>query len=743
VLETARPYATRMRIRTRLLLLSLAVLVPALIGAAVGIAYVYDEQRTLHRQNLRETARALALLLDRELGERETILKVLAASPALEAGDLRAFYDHARALVDRSHSTIILSDLDGLQLLNTRLPLESPRPRMLPMEREFRARYGPEPTLVSNLYLPPAGLGPASFAIQVPVRHKGEIRQFLSMATFASQLQRLFSDQGLPAEWHATILDREGVIVARSIEAERFVGSRVRPELLAQLREAPEGFHPGLTLGGTPAVAFFSRSPRSEWFFLVSVPDSELDRAGLRAAAYLGTITLLLLGLAVAVAFAVGRGIAGPMESLRRAAERLGRNEPVQDRTYGVVEVDDVRQAMAEASGRLRRTNAELEHQVAEAVASYESSQRALVQAQKLEALGRLTGGIAHDFNNVLQTLTTGLQAARLDAPDKVRLLLATCERAVARGSELARQLMVFGRVQEVRVETFELGLRLLEAQPMLSGALPTNIAFSLEAPRPLGTVKADPLQLELALLNLVLNARDAMPAGGRLQLRAWAAHGIAPADLARGDWLAISLRDSGEGMSAEVLARAFDPFFTTKGVGRGSGMGLAQAYGFARQSGGTLVLESRVGEGTTATLYLPLSAEPLPASAADEAPAAGLQGHGRVLLVEDDPLVRETVRTGLEASGFEVHAAGSADEALRHLAAGEPVEVVFTDVVMPGALSGVDLARRIARDFPRVRVVIATGYSDRSVQLPGVKALAKPYDLRQAVAALNEALGR
>jgi signal transduction histidine kinase len=733
-----------MRIRTRLLLLSLAVLVPALVGAAVGIGYVYQEQRALHRQNLRETARALALVLDRELGERETILNVLAASPALAAGDLRAFYDHARALVDNSHTTIILSDLDGRQLLNTRLPLDAPRPRMLPMEREFRARYGPEPTLVSNLYLPPAGLGPASFAIQVPVRQAGEVRQFLSMATFAGQLQRLFSDQGLPAEWQASIIDREGVVVARSRDPERFVGSRVRPELLAQLRESPEGLHPGATLEGTPAVAVFSRSPRAEWVFVVSVPDSVLDRAGLRAGAYLGAITLLLLGLAVAVAFAVGRGIAGPMESLRRAAERLGRNEPVEHRACGVVEVDEVRHAMVEASSRLRRTNAELEHQVAEAVASYETSQRALVQAQKLEALGRLTGGIAHDFNNVLQTLTTGLQAARLDAPEKVRRLLATCERAVARGSELARQLMVFGRVQEVRVEAFELGRRLFDAQAMLAGALPTSIDFSLEAPRPLGTVKADPLQLELALLNLVLNARDAMPAGGRLQLRAWAEHGIAPApDLAERDWLVIALRDTGEGMSQEVLARAFDPFFTTKGVGRGSGMGLAQAYGFARQSGGTLVLESRVGEGTTATLYLPLSAEAPREPAAAEALPAGVHGHGRVLLVEDDPLVRETVRTGLEASGFELHAAGSADEALRLLATGEPIEVVFTDVVMPGALSGVDLARRIARDFPRVRVVIATGYSDRSVNLPGVKALAKPYDLRQAVAALNEALGR
>lgn len=194
--------------------------------------------------------------------------------------------------------------------------------------------------------------------------------------------------------------------------------------------------------------------------------------------------------------------------------------------------------------------------------------------------------------------------------------------------------------------------------------------------------------------------------------------------------------------MSDEVLARALDPFFTTKAVGRGSGLGLPQAYGFARQSGGALVLRSRVGEGTTVTLVLPRAqAEPQPD--APVAPPGGLQGAGCVLLVEDDPLVRDTVRSGLEVSGFEVQTAGDADEALRLLAGAHRIDVVLTDVVMPGSMNGVDLARLLAREHPELRVVIATGYTDRSIDVPGVRTLAKPYALHQAVAALNEAMGR
>ncbi len=730
-----------MRLRFRLLLLVLAVLVPAFAVSAIGMAYVHHEQQKFNRAFLRETTRAMALALDRELGERERILLTLSSSPELASGDLRSFHAHVQAVGRALQASIILSDLKGRQILNSRLPYGEPLPHLAQPLDELQGRHDASPALVSNLYRLAGQAGPHSFAVRVPMRGPGgQVERLLMLSSPAAQLQSLLDAQHLPEGWLATITDRDGYLAARSAEGDRYVGQRLRAELLHRLPEN-EGFYEGLTMSGSNGSAYFSRAHASGWYFIVTVPTAQLQGPASRATVLMAAISLLLLALAASAASWVGRATARPMEALRQAAERLGRNEPVQPRATGIVEMDAVHAAMVGASRRMRDANADLERKVADAVSSYEQSQRALVQAQKLEALGRLTGGIAHDFNNILQTLTTGLQAASREAPEKLRALLATCQRAVTRGSELTRQLAAFGRVQEVRTETVDLVQRLAEAWPLLTGALPSNVTLSDELPFSLWPVTVDPAQLELTLLNLVMNARDAMPSGGNVRLRA-ANEPLAlpPAGLAAGHYVTLSVADDGVGMSEEVLTRAFDPFFTTKGPG--SGMGLAQAYGFARQSGGTLTLRSQQGRGTTATLYLPRArTRPAAATEADASPL--VHGRGRVLLVEDDPLVRDTVRQALEAAGFELRSAATADEALRLLAQDADFDVVFSDVVMPGTLSGIDLAQQVGRRHPGLRVVLATGYSDRRIDLPGVRTLAKPYDLQQAVDALNEALVR
>jgi len=719
-----------MRIRSRLLLLMSAVLVPALIVAGLGIGYLYNEERAFNRTSMSQIARAFALGLDNEMARRESMLRTLGNSRSLERGDLATFYRFAAAVAQEEDSAIILSDLDGRQLLNTRIPHGAPLPRMLAVERENRARLGNEVAIVSDVYLPPANLGPHSFAIQVPVRGDGKVIGFLTMASFAAQMQKLLEAQPLPQRWHATILDSQGVVVARSLEPEKFVGTPVRPEFATKLKAHGEGFHEGTTLAGVPGTVFFSRAPRSKWVFLVTVPHTLLYGPALRTALFLGAGMLLLLALGALAALSAARRISQPVEALREAAERLGHNEHVEPGAFGTDELDSVSQAMAQASARLRGTTAELERRVADAVASFEHSQRALVQAHKLEALGRLTGGIAHDFNNVLQTLTAGLDTLARDAPEERRKLLARCQRAVVRGTELARQLMAFGRVQELRAQTIDIGARLRDARTLFSGALPANVHLDYELEPALWPVTVDPTQLELALLNLVINARDAMPQGGRIVLAA----------KNEADGVLIHLSDDGEGMTEAVMARALEPFYTTKGVGKGSGMGLPQAYGFAQQHGGTLSLESRRGEGTTVKLFLPRARDAVVPERAAPPPHVA-HGAGKVLLVEDDAEVRDTVAAALRAAGFEIHTASAADEALERLAAGELYEIVLTDVVMPGALNGVDLAREVKRRFPRIAVVIATGYSERAVQVPGVQALPKPYNLRDVVEALNSAL--
>jgi signal transduction histidine kinase len=581
-----------------------------------------------------------------------------------------------------------------------------------------------------------------SFSIQIPVKRNDRILYYLEMSIFASQLQSVFMDQQLPATWLGTILDRRGIVVARNRNAEIYVGRRAHAPILQKMAVQREGFNEGTALSGERVNAFFNRAPRSGWRFVVSVPYKEMQQSAINAATFAGAFSLLLLAVAVAAAIGVGRNTARSVEQLVESAQRLGKAEPVAPLQSGITEFDAVGDALVKADGELGAARVNLERRVAEAVTVAERSQRALLQGQKLEALGRLTGGIAHDFNNVLQTLTTGLQVCMMAIKtEREQALLQSCQRAVARGVTLARQLMVFGRVQEARLETLNVGVQLKIATPLLTGALPSNIVFEVRAKDDLWNVTVDPLQLELALLNLTMNARDAMPDGGTIVLEA---HNVsldaAYDDLAPGDYVCIRLIDNGAGMSEEVSARALDPFYTTKHIGKGAGMGLPQAYGFAKQGGGTLILSSDPGNGTVVTIYLPRAMQEASLPRLEDNSLPRQRATGTVLFVEDDPQVRETVTPALAVTGLDVKVAHNGEEAVRMLET-EHFNLVFSDIVMPGTVSGIDLAHIIRERFPRTRIVLATGYSERRINLPGVRLLAKPYSMSEAIAALNNEL--
>lgn len=731
-----------MRIRTRLLLLVLAVLVPAFLAATFGIGYMYEEERTFHRESMRETARALALVIDKEVATREALLKALAESPALNKRDFEGFYRHAQALAKERDVAIILHKTDGVeQIVNTRHPYGSQLPAMLPIARQLRAEHAADATVVSNLYLPPVGQE-YSFAIQVPVKRDGKVLYYLVMGSYVTQLQSVFAEQSLPHEWLAGIVDRHGMLLARSKDPDKFIGKPVRDDFAKALLIG-DGFHEGMTLAGVRATAFFSRAPTSGWTFFVSVPNSTLKRPAEDTALLMGGISLLLIAITALAALAIARRTARSVEALRRSAEALGRGERVAREHTGTLEIDAVNAAMMQAGEEIRSARSDLEQRVAEAVASAERSQRALLQAQKLEALGRLTGGIAHDFNNILQTVATGLELAQLRSTEPLAIsALESCKRAVHRAAELTRQLGAFGRVQDARLETIDPHRQLLEMKTLLRSGLRGDIDFQLDVPMHLWPVTVDPLQFELALLNLTINARDAMSSGGVLQLQARnETLNVQTGDLAPGQYLRITVADNGEGMTADVLAKALDPFFTTKSVGKGSGVGLPQAYGFARQSGGTLVLRSQPGAGTQVMLYLPRVHRPMTQPRQDtDMPVHKAQGE-TLLFVEDDPLVRDVVSPALEAAGFRVLRAADGEQALRMLEAGEHIDVLFTDIVMPGSLNGIELAERARARFPDMPVVLATGYTEQRVQMPAVRTLAKPYEVSQVVDALLEAL--
>jgi signal transduction histidine kinase len=742
-----------MRIRTRLLLLILSILFPAVVAASVAVWYVYQEQRKAEVAGTREAVRALALLADRELLAMEGILRTLAASPALRKGDFATFHDYARRVAPPDQSVIVVTDLEGRQLLNSRRPFGAPTPQGKSNLMALRRMQGPQGTVVSDLFIAPVGKRP-DIAVQIPVQVDGRLRHYLAMGMAAERLVPLLVQQGLPPQWTASLVDRQGRVIARSRDAHKFIGMNVRPALRARiLAGEPSGVHQGVTLSGIDTMAFFSRAPLSGWTVILSVPLAEMRRPAIYAAIGFTAMIALMLALSITGAHWYARRTAAPIERLRRSAEALGAGEPVAALSSGMAEADAVSRALADAGARIRDNEAELERKVAEAVAAAERAQRALLQGQKLEALGRLTAGIAHDFNNVLQTLSGALQLIPLTQDRaRVQALAETCQRAIARATALTGQMRSFGTVQDARLATVDPATAVHNVLPMLKNALPDNVELVLdlqEASEPLWPVTIDPLQLELALLNLVINARDAMPAGGKVHvaLRNEALPGAVQdqtarqaAGLAPGDYLRVAVADSGTGMSQETLARALEPFYTTKGVDKGTGLGLPQAYGFATQSNGKLVLDSAPGAGTTVTIWLPRAAGAAAAVAdgAGTAPPELQAAEGLVLFVEDDPLVRETMLAALVTAGFDVRAAASGDEALAVLESGAPVRQVFSDIVMPGAIGGVELARIVLTRYPHVRIVLASGYTDSRVNLPGVRLLAKPYDIAELYQALR-----
>jgi signal transduction histidine kinase len=725
-----------MRIRTRLLILILAVLIPAFVAALLAVGYVYLEERRAQENSVKEAVRVFALLVDNELEIREGVLQTLARSPALVRGNLQEFYASAQSLSVAPDAVIILHDLEGRQLLNTRVPLGTALPaRRSSNIGELMVKYGAEQPLVSDLFMAPLGRR-HNFTMQVPVRIDGQIRYFLTMGVNASSLQKLMEQQRMPAEWLATVVDRQGRIVARSRDPDQFRGRSVS-EVAKRHFAAAEGVFSNRNLSGVPVQAFYSTVPNAGWKVLVSIPTAELRRVPLHAAAFLAAIMLLLLMLASFVAHRFGRHALAPIHTLTRHAEDLGEGREVTYVPQGVVELDVVGRRMAEASRQIRRSQADLEQRVKEAVDATGRAQAALMRSQKLEALGRLTGGIAHEFNNLLQTLTTALQLAALTSTQpKVQTLIDTCKRTISRATALTGQLGSFGRVQDAKLMTVAPCEQLRNSIQLVRNVLRQGIELELQCDQDVWAVTVDPLQFDLALLNLAINARDAMPGGGRLTISARncvleptheRSGGARP-----GDYVLVSVQDTGTGMPPEVLAHALDPFFTTKEPGKGTGLGLAQAYAFATQSQGSIALSSTEGQGTRVDLWLPRSNLPLSPQPVRSAQAEAPHANGRILFVEDDALVREAVAQGLEEAGFEVLVAANGERALAMIDAGLEVDAAFSDIVMPGKISGIDLAAILRERRPGLPVVLATGYTDQRVTVPGVQVLAKPYEIDQ-----------
>jgi signal transduction histidine kinase len=608
-------------VRRRIVILAAVLTLPPLAATALLLDYVYEREKGAAEQELQSTARALSLVMDRQFGQIGAQLRTLAASPAFKRDDFDAFDQEAREANVDDGSWISLRDPSGRQLVNTRLPRGAALPPAPVVDPQtIRTR---EPPYISNLIMS-APAGAPIVAADFPVIRGGRMAYDLAVAMPAATFARIFSDQKFRPGWSAAVIDQKGVIVARSQAAERSVGVSVPPQYIKTFQTQPEGVLPGVSLEGEKVLFAYVHSKGTGWTLGVSVPAKEVA-APARRSVYLALgIGVLAFGAGALASRYVARSIGRPIEGLATRAAALGRGEPIEPLDSGLVEIDLVADALKRSGDSLQVLTTTLEHKVVERTRDLREANRRLseemeerrraeeqlARAQRLEAIGQLTGGVAHDFNNLLQAVIGNLDLLRrrIFDPPAIRMIDHALQ-AAERGAKLTGQLLAFSRRQQLRPGSVDANALVSGLSEMLRSLLGGTIVLETDLAEDLWPTLADTTQLELMILNLVINARDAMPDGGRITIRTrnvLRQKPERPEEPEPGEYIELTVLDDGNGIQPEVLARVFEPFFTTKPIGKGSGLGLSQVLGLAQQHGGGVAIDSAPGRGTEVRLYLP-----------------------------------------------------------------------------------------------------------------------------------------
>lgn len=372
-------------------------------------------------------------------------------------------------------------------------------------------------------------------------------------------------------------------------------------------------------------------------------------------------------------------------------------------------------------------------------IAGRRDIEEALRQSQKMEAMGQLTGGVAHDFNNLLMVASSGIELLeRTTDPVRRDRLKDGIRQAIDRGAKLTQQLLTFARRSPLTPEVIDVGARLRGLEDLLERSLREDITIAFDLPSGLWPIEVDASQLDVAVLNIAINARDAMPDGGVIAI---SAANIPASGEAERDMVQVCIRDSGTGIAPDMVKKVFEPFFTTKGVGSGTGLGLSQVYGFVQASGGNVRIDSELGEGTSVSLLFPRSTHAVPISVGKTAIVADSGHDTTVLVAEDDDHVADLVCEMLGELGYNTRRVTNATDALRLVKDDEPIDLVLSDMIMPGKMNGLELARQVSRHNPDLPVVLMTGFSEAaaSAAAEGFPLLAKPYTME----ALGETLGQ
>ncbi|MEO6338813.1 MAG: ATP-binding protein [Caulobacteraceae bacterium] len=733
----------------RLVLLTLAVLIPALATAAVLLWDAYRQERGSVERQIMETARALSLVVDRQIGQQQMMLKALATSPYVASGDWKAFHAQARRATEGLESWVVVADSDGQQLVNSRVPWET----VLPTTRDNRKMsWATAPNAkfrVSNLFVGAVAQRPI-IIVEVDVVRPDGSRYTMDVGTRVRSFDAIWRDQRFPPTWIGSVLDGNLRMVARSQNIEKFLGAAPSEMLLARARKAPSGVMRNQTREGVDSLVAWSRAPDFGWIFVVAVPASEIAGSAQRSLIWGFGVGAALLALGVLLAAWVARSIARPVGKLAGAARAWGRGEAVRFAPTGMVETDQLGAAFAGAAQAAVSNEAELQRRVEERTHELAEMTESLVQAQKLEAVGRLTGGIAHDFNNLLMAVTGNLELLERRLTDgKLSRYVDQARQAAERGAKLTAQLLAFSRRQRLEPKPIDVNDAVTAAANLLSSALGGAVTVETALAPDLWPGLADVTQLELVILNLAINARDAMPQGGVITIQT--SNAVATGQTGRaeappaGEFVMICVSDTGTGMTPDVAARVFEPFFTTKPVGEGSGLGLPQVLGLAKQLGGGVELITAPGEGASFKIYLPRTQTGSVSGAAEpptaEAAPPSLAGV-RILLVDDDTQVRSVAGAILREAGCEVMEAATGFAALDLIDGGAQIDLALLDFAMP-ALNGGEAAQLLRDRRPGLPVILMSGYADAEAlaRVWTGPLLHKPFSASQLARLISQAL--
>jgi signal transduction histidine kinase len=696
------------------------------------------------------------------------MLFALASSKRLADGDLEGFGHQLVNAFERSSRQVALVDPEG-RVRASSLP-------------QLLGKSVPTPTgtngangRVAVTDVITGGIGDATAHVIVPVVTVLGEGWSLQAVQPSPEFVRILDRPGVPRNWIVSIVDRKGVHLNRSQGNDKFAGKALVPELVAYMSEFRSGTLRTVSLEGIPLISTVAFAPQSGWAAAVGLPYASLVAPLRRQVISMLVLGAVVIAAALAAALLVARRLDTTMSNLASLARRVGDGEVVEYQPSRLREVDALGDVLAGTSVELQRRsqgladlNATLEDQVVartaqlsdanaklhEEMALRERSEEQMRQMQKMEAVGQLTGGIAHDFNNMMAVVISSLRLMqrRLGRGDtNVQEYTDGALRGAERAANLTRRLLAFSRQQPLTPETVDASKLIAGMEDVLRRTIPASISIETVFAGGLWRTRADAQGLESALLNLAVNARDAMPDGGKLTIETSnafldEAYAASQAEVAVGQYVLLAVTDTGSGMAPEVANRAFDPFFTTKPTGEGTGLGLSQVYGFIKQSGGHVKIYSEVGVGTTVKLYLPRLVSSQEEEADAKPAGAVADGQGQVVLVvEDDTDVRRLTVDMLEELNYVALSADGGARALAIMETSPHLALLLTDIVMPD-MNGRVLAEEAVKRRPGLRVLFTTGYTRNAIVHngvldQGVHLIVKPFTIEALAAKLAEIL--